>query len=152
MYTDVSEESIASIIRLDDCSTWKEESAKKGTGWIWREVGPGKNVVDVGTRNVFPLQARHSPWGFQEVEPPRFQDSRHIKLVRLSAPHTGRLYPQEISLVLISVRGWVKPRSLVEPVELCQWKVPMRPMGIEPATFGFVAQCLNQLCRRLQQM
>ena len=35
------------------------------------------------------------PRGFQEVEVPRFQDNRHIKMVRLTALHTGRLYPQK---------------------------------------------------------
>jgi len=33
------------------------------------------------------------PRGFQEVEVPRFQDIQHMKVVRLSALHTGRLYP-----------------------------------------------------------
>ena len=33
------------------------------------------------------------PWGIQEVEAPRFQDSLHMKVVRLSALCTSRLYP-----------------------------------------------------------
>jgi len=40
-----------------------------------------------------PITGPYSRWGLQEVEAPRFQVSRHMKVVRLSAVRTGRLNP-----------------------------------------------------------
>ena len=88
-----------------------------------------------------PLQFRRVPEGSRKLKFPDFvttaQDGG-----RLSALRTGCLYPQEILLLLISVRGWVDPRAIVRK-GFISMKNPLTLAGIKPATFRFVAQHLN---------
>ena len=46
-----------------------------------------------GRRYKNPITDQDRPWGLQKIKAPIFQDSRHMKVVRLSALRTGRFYP-----------------------------------------------------------
>jgi len=76
--------------------------------------------------------------GSRRLRHPEFLDNLHMEVARLSALHNSHLYTQEISLVLISVRGWIDPTAIVPPEGLYQ---SMTPSGIETTIFWFVAHC-----------
>jgi hypothetical protein len=82
-------------------------------------------------------------WGSNSSSQPAHDGGKVV-----SPTHRPPLSPG-ITSVLISVRGWVNPRTIVRPEGLCQWKTPVTPSGIEPATFQLVDQCLNQLRHRV---
>ena len=46
----------------------------------------------IWTQKSYPITGLERRRGFQEAEAPKFQDNRHMKVVRLSALRTGRLY------------------------------------------------------------
>jgi hypothetical protein len=52
-------------------------------------------------------------------------------VVRLSTSPTGLIYLQEIHLVLISVRGWVNPRAIVQSEGFMSMKNSMTPADIK---------------------
>jgi len=81
-----------------------------------------------------PGQAPRSPgrWGFEKIR----QSAREGGKVVSSTHRPPLPPPQEISLVIISARGWVDPRAIVRPAGLCHWKILITPSGINPRPSG----------------
>ena len=131
----------------------KRRNKRSETEWkmgMKMKVWKNKLLTDEGERETLkssPYSVLDRPWGFQEIDAPRFQDSRHSKFV--STTYRPSLPPTNFSL-LISVSGWVDPRAIVRPEGLCQCKIPMKLPRIEPATLRFVTPCPNQMrhCKR----
>ena len=84
------------------CCHWTLTLSMNNTDWL----------AFIVKDKAVPLQARRGPEGSRKLSFPDFvttaQDGG-----RLSALRTGRLYPQEMLLLLISVTDWVDSRTIV---------------------------------------
>ena len=127
---------------------WITSSTHKGTmryghNCSTKYISYGKiNVLLTVKGKAVPLQAWSGPEGSRKLRFPDFMTTAQGGGKVISLTHWPHL-PQEIFLLLITVRGWVDPRAIARSEGLCHWKIPMTPSGIEPATFWFVAQHLN---------
>jgi hypothetical protein len=97
-----------------------------------------------GKGRVIPLQARCGPEGSRRFRLPDFHDIWHMKVVRSSAPRTGRLYPQECSWYSFSLGAESTLGPWCVRKENMSLKNPVTPPGIVPGTARLVAQRLNR--------
>ena len=88
------------------------------------------SVKGKGKDKTVQLQAWSGPEGPRELRFPDFMTTAQDGGKVVSLMHQPPLPPQEIHLVLISVRGWVDPRAIVRPEGLCHWKIPMTPSSV----------------------
>jgi hypothetical protein len=75
---------------LTDCNLSLKTCTVALIRYSYRTINSATAVNGKG--KAIPITGLDRHTGFQEVEAPRFQDNRHIKVVRLSALPTGRLY------------------------------------------------------------
>jgi hypothetical protein len=90
-----------------------------------------------------PGQALRVPggWGFQIS-----RQSAHEGDKVVSPMHWPPIPPRKYSWYLFLLEAEL---TIVWPEGWSQWKIPMTPSGIEPATFRLVLQCLNQLSHHI---
>jgi len=132
---------------------WRRRGTCCTGGLVGLEVGPGWSGKYRPPPGFEPrcFYADYPILVTRKLRLPEFLDNQHMKVVRLSAVRTGAFTFQEISMVLISARGRVDFRAIMQPEGVSQWKNPMIPSGTEPATYQLITQCLNQLSHRVPQ-
>jgi hypothetical protein len=95
-------------------------------------------VTQIKSKSI-PVTDRGGPQGCETSRLPHFLDNRLTDGGDVSLTcRPAALYPQEESLVLISVRGCVHLRAILRLKELGQLKNPLISPGIERAAFRII--------------
>jgi len=111
---------------------WMKEGRKEE--WMKnKDKGRSASHMLGSNTKAFPLQAWRDTYSSRKLRLPEFADNRHMEVIRLSALSTGRLYLQEILLVLISVSDLFDPRDTLRLEDVGKWKIAMITSGMEPA-------------------
>jgi hypothetical protein len=84
-------------------------------------------------------------WVSRKLRLLEFLDNRHMKMAKLSALCTDRLYPQADTHGTHYARGSVGIRAIVRLEGLSQRKIPVIHSRIKSATFQLVTQCYLRL-------
>jgi hypothetical protein len=99
-----------------------------------RKLGKGKAI---------PLQALTGPEGSRRLRLPHFKTIATWRWQGCQPYAPAAFTPGNIPGAHFCYRLRVDPRAIVRQVGLCQWKIPMTPSRIDPATCRFEAQWLN---------
>ena len=110
-----------------------------------KSIDMTKKKKKVKQSHYRPEQAQRVPggWGSQISRQSAHEGGRVV-----SPTHRPLFTPRKYSQYSFLLEADLTPGPQCGQKDLCQWKIPMTPSGIEPATFWLVVQCLNQLRHR----
>jgi hypothetical protein len=106
-------------------------------------------VLTIKQLQTYSIRGLERSLGFQEFEAHRILENGYMHVVRLSALLTGRLCPQNISLVLnISVRGWDETWAMCGLKDQVNEKFKLRNLESNPR-LPLLAQCYYHMRHRV---